>query len=286
MDSYNILTKVYSCGHEAFTAVPKEKWGPTQEDAVHFSCKCPNCDFPHLLQRFRRFNNPSNKLVLATATLLAYDMFDSRQCLSVENIDALLRHWMRAIQCQISGESKHQALFDGLARSVADQDGPLAGKEMRALLQSGYLKFIKQSTIKIPTISALSRPGSAASISQVMSPISPIPTPRRLSSTSYVSSPLTHKPTGLSIIDPLEVVEERSDTADECESEEEEEEDEDEDRLRAALLRLHGVAKEMSWTTTWGDRRAEAGVIESFCDDLKHEATISAQISTKKPTMT
>ncbi|KAI0144359.1 hypothetical protein GGR57DRAFT_494944 [Xylariaceae sp. FL1272] len=267
MDTYNILTKVYSCGHEAFTPVPKEKWSPTQEDAVHFSCKCPNCDFPHLLQRFRRFNNPSNKLVLSTATLLAYDMFDSRQCLSVENIDALLRHWMRAIQCQVNGETKHKALFDGLARSVADQDGPLAGKEMRALLESGYLKF---STIKIPTISALSRPGSAASINQAMSPISPISTSRQLSTHSYVSSPLTHQPIGF-------------DEGEIEEAEEEDKENEDDDRLQAALLRLHGVMKEMDWTTNWGDRRAETGVIESFCNDLQQEAKISAQFAAKNP---
>ncbi|KAI3328048.1 hypothetical protein HD806DRAFT_549905 [Xylariaceae sp. AK1471] len=286
MDTFIILTKVYACGHETFVPVPKDKLDPSSEESVHFSCKCDNCNFPQLLQRFRRFNNPSNKFILSTVTLLAYDMFDSRQCLSVENMDSLMRHWMRGIQCQICGESKHKALFDGLAQSVAEQDGPLAGKEMRALLESGYIRFVKKgrgysrpvsrmrSCIRTPRIAALLRPGSTSSLGEPLSPI--------VVSSSYqprgphISSQLASGPIEPGELD-IRLIDDDEPTGLDTEAE-----DEGACRLRLSLERLHGTMKEMGLTDLWGNHDAEAELIHDFCDDLQKEAQIPTQISIGK----
>jgi hypothetical protein len=245
--------------------------------------------------KFREFNNPSKKFVLSTVTMLAYDMFDSRQSLSVENIGTLMRHWMRGIQSQICGESKHEALFDGLAQSVAEHDGPLAGKEMRALLESGYLKFVKhgrgymrpvsrmRSSIKLPRIAALSRPGSSASSG---APLSLTVAPSFSSSHfqgTHISSPLASGP-----LEPNElstrVSVDDSDNNDSIglDTEDEEEEEEKASRLRLVLERLHATAKELGCTDVWGDTDAEIDVINSYCDQEERDARKPARGSTNK----
>jgi hypothetical protein len=291
MDTYNILTKVYACGHEGFVPVPEDKWDPSRE-SVHFSSKCDNCNFPKLLQRFRLFNNPSNKLVLSTVTSLAYEMFDSRQCLSVENIDALMRHWIRGIQCQLCEEAKHRALFDGLAQSVAEQDGLLAGKEMRALLESGYIRFAKNGrgysrpvsrmrpSIRTPRIAALSSPPSSSTTSaEPLSPTLTSSTNPLPSSVSHphpkgprVSSPLASGP-----LEPDEIFDESPEVDTEGETEEE-----NACRLRLSLERLHGTMKEMGLTEFWGKRDAQADSIDALCDSLQNESQSPAPISKAK----
>jgi len=283
---HNISTKVFACGHEAFVPIPKDKWDESYEKPVHYACKCDNCDFPKLLLRFRHFNNPSNRLCLSRTTRLAFEMFDGRHTLSVENMDALMRHWMRAIQCQLCDESKHKALFDCLAESVARQDGQLAGKQMRALLESGYLRFIKNGrgysrpvsrrrpNIRIPTMASLSRPESVASSNEPSSSKSELPF-SHLESTpiSPVTSPLSDNSSRRDKLDGLDsrmTADEWLALEQEYADDEEKYDEEEAARLRAALERLHDAVEFLGWPAEdWGNHKAEAETIEKYCQDLE-----------------
>ncbi|KAI1810007.1 hypothetical protein GGS20DRAFT_589974 [Poronia punctata] len=290
METDRISTIVFACGHEIFVPVTPAKWTEKHNKPIHLTCKCDSCDFPRLLLRFRNFNNPSNKLCLDTAGKLAFEMFESRHCLSVESIDALTRHWMRALQCHIFGEVKWRALFDGLEKSVATQVSPLAGKQMRAMLDSGYVRFIKNGrgysrmvarsrpTIRIPALPtgtfSPSSTGTPDSPSTSSSSISGFRTPSRqmgshhryssLASTPMTSPPSNYKSSGTSTDHWTEVNDKEE------EEEEEEEEDEDTKRLRAALEKLHKALEDHDWNDHWGpgNREAQVETIEKYCHDM------------------
>ncbi|KAI0394985.1 hypothetical protein F5Y17DRAFT_475097 [Xylariaceae sp. FL0594] len=296
-DDYNISIRVFACGHESFVPVPKSKWREIYDKPVRYNIKCDNCNFPKLLARFRLFNNPSTPLWYSKMSKLAFEMFDSRHILSVENVDMLMRHWMRAIQSHICEESKHRALFDLLADSVKDMDGALAGKEMKALLESGYVRFIKNGrgymrpitrrrqdmTI---TMDSLSRPGSA--IGYHNPPNTPNPelplTPTDSRSFSPINLPTSPQSDTSSRRDEVgKIISRLSATElvavkEEYENEEEEYTDEEAARLRVALERLHKASASLKWPTqSWGNLKAQTDIIDKYCEDLERPPVTFAE---------
>ncbi|KAI0473220.1 hypothetical protein GGR56DRAFT_677239 [Xylariaceae sp. FL0804] len=145
MDVYNVLTKVYQCGHEAHVLVPKKKWEVNELEPVAYIGKCDACDYPAILGRFRAFNRPSSPVVCnGKMAMYAFDLFDCRHVLSAEALDALMRHWMRGLERRLPGqEDRHRVLLGCVVQGVKESDGPLAAKQMRALLDSGYVRFVK-----------------------------------------------------------------------------------------------------------------------------------------------
>ncbi|KAI0022753.1 hypothetical protein F4780DRAFT_166300 [Xylariomycetidae sp. FL0641] len=264
MDAYNVLVKVYQCGHEVIVPVFKDNWKPSFEEPVHYIGKCDTCTFPKLLERFRLFNNVHLEFKLGTATLLAYELFEAKHCLSSENVDQLMRHWMRGISQHILEEGKQKALYEGLVQSVAEKDGPLAGKEMKALLGSGHIRFIKKgrgysrpigrrSTLAPLRVATLSRPSTASPSSPSFGAASRL----GKSGSPFVTSPTS--PTGVH----------GRVSADEHFGLDHEEEDHT--NLHHALERLHNLMQATGLTEHWGNPQAESQSIHSFCDDLERE---------------
>ncbi|KAI1324614.1 hypothetical protein F5Y16DRAFT_423797 [Xylariaceae sp. FL0255] len=277
MDTFNVATKVFThCGHESFVPIPKDKWQPAFDKPVFFALKCDNCAFPGILSRARRFNNPSNEEDPIERGKLAYVIFDSRHSLSVENVEALMRHWMLGIRHHVFEEHRQVELYEGLAEDVAEKDGVLAGKEFKALFESGHIKFLKNGRgYSRPISRGEFTPTRRRSKRGAMPPLgtpSPPQTPRPGSSRglSGISSDigLNKRPTLATLRKSR--LENTREVGVQCDEESEEEEPEHIDLLRKALQNLHRSFKDSAQTDHWGDHAAMADEINGFAREQGH----------------